>query len=322
MREQLDALSKQIEKLKEVAFTNKEHLDFSDGSLTEWEIDKIREAQKLTNDITNFNLEKEYQKVKKLTKYIRFTYIGIFIMILWWIGMITHDYINVKIENKNVSTIQEEKESASKKVLSLTADLEQNIEKNNQLSTLIKQKDIQIENLKKALEESKKQPNEWNIPVKTTPNISTPTTKLPPLDRDNFHNPLLSQPEIFTSNENILSKISSQSGTTNKKIEPLENTQQPTPWKNENTSLSWSNTTESLSSKNNLCKSTTTITINVRDKAGLDGKVLWFLNEKTSLTVLEKMLLNDRTWYKVNSSKISGWISSVGIPWFDSSCLE
>lgn len=307
MREQLEALSKQIENLKEVAFTNKEHLDFSDGNLTEWEIEKIKESQKLTNEITSYSLVQEYEKVKKLTKYIRYGYILSFIIVLLWIIAIANDYISIKVENQSVQKIQTAKKNAEQKVLTLTSELEQNKEKINTLTALVKQKDIQIENIKKVLDEDKKEEKDNTATFSGIENI--------PDYKQNYTNPILSTPEVFW-NTHIPLPIPTPTTTTTKTGEILSQTG--------SNSNSWIIKPEvgEIKTEEKVCKASISLTINVRDKAGLEGKVLWFLNEKTQIQVLQKTVFNGKNWYQISSDEMSGWISSVGIADFDSSCLK
>ena len=123
MREQIDAITKQVEKIKEIAFTNRDHLEYETKDLTQWEIDKIRESQKITDDITAYNIVNEYAKVKKTTSYIRYGYFGIMIIILIFLWVITSDYIKVKIKNEDVKNIEKQKIAFEKKANDLTQNL-------------------------------------------------------------------------------------------------------------------------------------------------------------------------------------------------------
>lgn len=280
MREQIEAISKQVEKIKEIAFSNKEHLEFAHKDLTEWEIDKIREAQKTTADIIGYNIMGEYKKLKKINNYIRLWYLLTIVIIVVFLVMITWDYINVKIKNEDVKNIEKQKIAFEKQNKELKTNLEQNLEKNNSLSSLIKQKDEQIEILKKWLNE-----------------------------------------QITLNSQTIKNQLKDNDET---KIEDIKITDKnndiKTTYLSWTTSNSW--TTKITETENKKCVSNTTITINVRDTAWIDGKVLSFLNEWTQVEVLTKQTKNDRVWYEIQTSKITGWISSVWIEEFDSTCLK
>jgi len=272
MRDQIDAITKQVDKIKEIAFTNREHLEYEHQNLSEWEIEKIRESQKITEDITAYNIVNEYEKVKKTTRFIRFGYIGIMIIILVFLGVITSDYIKVKIKNEEVKNIEQQKIAFENQSNELTQKIADAIDKNNSLTALIKQKDEQIEILKKSISQS--------TSIKSS-----------------------------SSSEIISNQTPSEIAK--------NNTQ-------ENNSSSWdiiSQTTD-LSDDMKRCFSTTTITINVRDIAGIDGKILSFLNEWSEVEVISKQRKNERIWYEIKTSKLTWWISSVWIEEFDSSCLE
>jgi hypothetical protein len=49
---------------------------------------------------------------------------------------------------------------------------------------------------------------------------------------------------------------------------------------------------------------------------------LSFLNEWSEVQVLTKKINNNRIWYEIQTSNITGWISSVWIEEFDSTCLQ
>lgn len=280
MREQIEAITKQVDKIKEIAFTNREHLEYENKDLSEWEIEKIRESQKITEDITAYNIVNEYAKVKKATTLIRFWYTGIMILILVFLGVITSDYIKVKIKNEDVKNIEKQKIAFEKKANDLTQNLTLAMEKNNSLSTLVKQKDEQIELLKKSIAEASS--------TKPAPSIETETET----ENEEIQTPLTPTTQVVTTTGSWKTTIKTQSGTT----------------------------TETPEIKR--CLSTTTITINVRDSAGIDGKVLSFLNEGSEVEVMSKQTKNDRIWYEIKTNKITGWISSVWIEEFDSSCLK
>ena len=272
MREQIEAIWKQFEKIKEIAFTNKDHLEFEHKDLTEWEIEKIREAQRTTSDITSYNIIDEFKKIKKLNNYIRIWYLFSILLIIWFSVIITRDYINIKIENEKVKIIKKQKEDLEKENIKLKSNLEQSQEKNNSLSYLIKQKDEQIEILKKWINEtSKLNNNETQLTYKTEENKIQENTKYESI-----------------SNSWVISN-------------------------------SWTINTQT---ENKKCLSNITITINVRDIAWIDGKILSFLNEWTEVEVLTKQIKNDRVWYEIKTDKITWWISGIWIEEFDSSCLK
>lgn len=286
MKEQIEAIAKQVEKIKEIAFTNKEHLEFAHEDLTPWEIEKIRESQKITADIVSFNIIAEYKKLKRRNMYIRLGYLFTLILIVWFSWLITTDYISVKIQNEDVKNIQKKKETLEKQKWEfekqnkeLKKTLEENMDKNNTLSSLLKQKDNQIEILKKSINEqialNKNPKNVLSENISSSWKINTPT--------------LASSLPNITLSWWIISN-------------------------------SW--TLNSSGKENIKCISNTTITINVRDIPGVDGKVLSFLNEWTQVEVLTKQTKNDRVWYEIQTSNITGWISSVWIEEFDNTCLK
>lgn len=279
MREQIEAITKQVDKIKEIAFTNRDHLEYENKDLTQWEIEKIRESQKITEDITAYNIVNEYEKVKKSTSLIRFWYTGIMIIILVFLGVITSDYIKVKIKNEDVKNIEKQKIAFEKKASDLTQNLTLAMEKNNSLSTLVKQKDEQIELLKKSISEA--------ASSKPAPSIDTTETQ-----NEETQTPVSQPSEVIVATSSGKTVSSTQTGTVKESQEIKR------------------------------CISTTTITINVRDSAGIDGKVLSFLNEGSEVEVMSKQVKNERVWYEIKTSKITGWISSVWIEEFDSSCLK
>jgi len=145
-------------------------------------------------------------------------------------------------------------------------------EKNNSLSYLVKQKDEQIEILKKWINEtSKLNNNETQLTYKTEENKIQENTKYESI-----------------SNSWVISN-------------------------------SWTINTQT---ENKKCLSNITITINVRDIAWIDEKILSFLNEWTEVEVLTKQIKNDRVWYEIKTDKITWWISGIWIEEFDSSCLK
>lgn len=275
MREQIEAITKQVEKIKEIAFTNRENLEYEQKDLTEGEIDKIRESQKIAEDITAYNIVNEYEKNKRMNTYIRFSYTAIMIVVLISLWVMTSDYIKVKIQNEDVKNIEKQKNAFEQKTQELTEKLNEAIEKSNSLSALVKQKDEQIDLLKKSV----------SITA-SLPSSSESITQSPDSDTQ--------------SNEN-----------TTKTGASMTQTQTPT---------TLSGSTQSPEIKR--CLTQTTITINVRDTAGLDGKVITFLDEGTDVEVLTKQVKNDRIWYEIKNNKITGWISSVWVEAFDSSCLK
>ena len=176
----------------------------------------------------------------------------------------TSDYIKVKIQNEDVKNIEKQKNAFEQKTQELTEKLNEAIEKSNSLSALVKQKDEQIDLLKKSVSITASLP-------------STSGSMTQTLDSDT------------QSNE-----------TTTITGASMSQTQTPT---------TLSGSTQPPEIKR--CLTQTTITINVRDTAGLDGKVITFLDEGTDVEVLTKQVKNDRIWYEIKNNKITGWISSV-----------
>lgn len=268
MREHIERISKHVDRIKEIVWNDKDMLDWDTSNMSEEEIHKMSEVWKAANSIENYNIMAEYSRFKQINKYIRLWYFAIIWFIIWFIVLISADYIQVKIENKSVSEIQKNKETLEKSLLIAQENLEKIKTQNNEFNSLLAQKDNNIKELNKEIEEIK-----WQM-------------KENKFDSDN-------------------KKISIEESKS--QWELIKETTKENP---------------NQDSLNKKCSAKVWITINLREKAGLDSNVITFLSEWTEVEVMKEQFLDWRNWYQVVTSKYTWWIANIWIENFDNTCLK
>lgn len=183
MREQIENLSKQIEKIKEIAFKNKENLDYENQELSDSEIAKIKETQKLSKKMVGYSLASEYEKFKIATMIIRIIYVLLlFFIILGWL-LVTKDYMDFKFGSYSVSEYEKEKNELERKNQELSDQIQSYLQKNNELSTKLRQKENENEILRSRFRSEQlsiilkqKEEETQNTPLSQEKNCITLTT--------------------------------------------------------------------------------------------------------------------------------------------------
>lgn len=268
MKEHIDRISKHIDRIKEIVWNDRDLLDWDTSGMSEDEIHKMSEVWKAASSIENYNIMNEYSRFKRINNYIRLAYFLIMWLVIWFIILVTADYIQVKIDNQNVSQVESKKAELEKKVLSMQETIDQSKEKNDEISILLAQKENSVKELTKELDDIKTQIKENKTSI--------------------------------TTNENTDNKYDNK---TNESI--ITTTATGTVWDNKNK-----------------CISQTSITINLRESAGLKSNVITFLSEWTSVEVLKERFVDWRQWYQVQTAKNTWWIANIWIENFDNTCLK
>lgn len=265
MKEHIDRISKHVDRIKEIVWNDRDMLDWDTSSMTEDEIHKMSEVWKAASAIENYNIISEYSRFKKINTYIRFVYFLIIWLVIWFVILVSADYIQVKIENKSVSEIKTNKENLEKKLLSTQEILDQTKSKNDEFSILLAQKENNIKELTKEIEE-------------------------------------------------IRSNLKNENKTSNNDIESTENK-----YEAEKTNESVENNIDETNKK---CLAKISITINLREQAWLDSKIVTFLAEWTQVEVVKEQFLDWRNWYQIVTAKNTWWIANIWIENFDNTCLK
>jgi hypothetical protein len=117
MKEHIDRISKHVDRIKEIIWNDRDLMDWDTSDLSEAEIHKMSEIWKAASSIENYNLAAEYDRFKKINNYIRLAYFLIIWLVVWFIILVTADYIQVKIDNQNVSQIENRKTDLEKILL-------------------------------------------------------------------------------------------------------------------------------------------------------------------------------------------------------------